>query len=365
MKALKKSISVVLALVMVLSVIVVVPTVARAGTSSGGSDIQMFNIWGHLSEYNSCRDTEFSLSSATTVKFKFSSGYSYCSGFYRLEVESESGKMVLSKSGYLDGYDVTYSVSLAAGKYFVYVYNDDENDNDLSYDLYGYRYYKPPKNPTKLKFNKTRLSLERGNGYYIKTTYSPSDVSSKLTFSSSNKKIATVSKDGEYCFVKGKNLGTCTVKAKMGNKTAKCTVVVKSTYVQMKCGKKKDLSGLVKKASGYKKAKWSSSKKSVVSVDKKGKIKAKKHGIAKITAKIKGRKYTITIYSYSRKGVKKRLLTYLKDNLIAPQSLKVGRITYPAYNSCRIWYSAYNKFGERIYSDIYGEMQKDVMYISW
>ena len=365
MKAMKKSLSVVLALVMILSVIVVVPTAASAGTSSGGSDIQMFNIWGHLSDYNSCRDTEFSLSSATTVKFKFSAGYGYCSGYYRLEVESDSGKQVLSKSGYLDGYDVTYSLSLAAGTYYVYVYNDDEEGSELSYDLYGYRYYSPPKNPTKLKFCKTKLSLERGYGYYIKTTYSPSDVSSKLTFSSSNKKIASVSKDGEYCYVKGKNLGTCTVKAKMGNKTAKCTVVVKSTYVQMKSGKSKNLQNLVKKASGYKKAKWSSSKKSIVSVDKKGKIKTKKHGIAKITAKIKGRKYTITVYSYSRAGVKKRLLTYLKDHLIAPQSLKLGRITYPAYNSCRIWYSAYNKYGERIYSDIYGEMKKDVMWITW
>ena len=362
MKAMKKSLSVVLALIMVLSVIVIVLTVANAG-----SYVQMFNIYGHISDYNNCRDTEFSLSSKTTVKFTFSSAYGYCSGFYRLEVESDSGKTVLSETGYLDGDDVSYSLTLAAGTYYVYVYNNDdsEEESELSYDLYGYRYYNPPKNPTKLKLNKKSISICKDAEYTLKATYSPSDVTSKIKFTSSNKSVASVSTSGQYGYVKGKRLGVATITAKMGNKKAKCTVVVKRTYVQMKSGKSKNLLNLVKKVSGYKKAKWSSGKKSVVTVDKKGKIKAKKHGIAKITAKIKGRKYTITVYSYSHAGVKKRLITYLKDHLIAPQSLKVGRVTYPAYNSCRIWFSAYNRYGERVYDDIYGEMKQDVMWITW
>lgn len=363
MKTLRKSISIVLALVMLASIAVIAPTVANAG-----SYVQMFNIWGNINDYNDCRTTTFTLSSKTSVKFVFSSdSYSYCNGYYRLEVDSQEGATVLSETGILDGLnDVTYTVTLAAGEYTVYLYNNDDRDEDehesLDYDLYAYRYYNPPVNPTSFKLNKTKVTLAKGKTYQLKATYKPTDATAKLTYSSSNTKVATVNSSGK---ITAKALGLATITAKKGNKKAKCTVHVNSTYLQIGAKKSKSLVSYVKKVTGYKGAKWSSNKKSVVTVTKKGTIKTKKHGIAKITAKIKGKSYSVIVYSYSKSGVKKRIVDYLKAVLIVPSSLKIGTVTYPAYNKCKVYFSAYNRYGQRVYHNVLGEMKKDILWISW
>lgn len=90
-----------------------------------------------------------------------------------------------------------------------------------------------PYNPVKsIKTDKTQIRLNKGDKrtlkalvtYGKKTSYTPE----AITWSSSNNKIATVTKNG---IVKGKSNGTTyiKVKAKYSNKSAKCKVIVQKT----------------------------------------------------------------------------------------------------------------------------------------
>lgn len=53
--------------------------------------------------------------------------------------------------------------------------------------------------------------------------------------------------------------------------------------------------------------KWSTSKKSVATVSSKGKVVAKKAGVAKITGKVNGRKYTCTVTVKEQVGSRQNL----------------------------------------------------------
>ena len=80
--------------------------------------------------------------------------------------------------------------------------------------------------PSKVKLNKTKASIEADGSVTLKATVSPTNVTSKkVTWSSSNKNIATVNSSGK---VTAKKPGTVTITAKTVNgKTAKCKVTVK------------------------------------------------------------------------------------------------------------------------------------------
>lgn len=106
--------------------------------------------------------------------------------------------------------------------------------------------------------------------------------SGKVTWTSSNKKVATVSSKG---VIKGIKKGKATITAKAGGKTYKCTVTVKNpvlsdSYISPTVGQTYQLS--VKGGSG--KIKWTSSNKKVATVSSKGIVTAKKEGSCKITA---------------------------------------------------------------------------------
>ena len=81
-------------------------------------------------------------------------------------------------------------------------------------------------NPTKVTLNKSSLTLSVGKTYTLKATITPGNTTNKkLTWTSSDKKIATVSSSGK---VKGIKKGTATITVKTANgKTAKCKVTVK------------------------------------------------------------------------------------------------------------------------------------------
>lgn len=117
----------------------------------------------------------------------------------------------------------------------------------------------------------------------------------KVTYKSSNKKVATVSKKG---VVKGKKVGTATIKvvsAKNKKKTASIKVkVVKNAVTKVTLNKKslnlavgasETLKATVKaaKKSSFKKVKWTSSNAKVAKVTAKGVVKAVGEGTAKIT----------------------------------------------------------------------------------
>ncbi len=76
-----------------------------------------------------------------------------------------------------------------------------------------------------LKLNKSKCTLKKGKTFTIKVTRNPITATEKITYSSSNKKIATVDKKGKIT-AKKKGKATITVKTSNGKK-ATCKVTVK------------------------------------------------------------------------------------------------------------------------------------------
>lgn len=111
--------------------------------------------------------------------------------------------------------------------------------------------------------------------------------SRKVTWSSSNPKIASVSKTG---YVTAKNKGTTTITAKVNGKKYKCKITVnKSAYVDPGATRSMKFIGTTKKVT------YTSSNRKIASIDKNGKVTAKKSGTVTITAKVNGKKYKCTL----------------------------------------------------------------------
>lgn len=110
---------------------------------------------------------------------------------------------------------------------------------------------------TGYKLNTKSTSISKGSSTKLSLEINPSSVKRKVTWSSSNKKVATVSSDGK---VTGKGYGKATIKAKFvaggSTKTLKCTVTVGPSKVKSfkAQGAKKKITVSWKKndaASGY------------------------------------------------------------------------------------------------------------------
>lgn len=131
----------------------------------------------------------------------------------------------------------------------------------------------------KAKLNKTKVRIGQGDSYNLKV----SGTSTKVKWSSSNRRIADVNSKGK---VTSKKSGTVIIRAKVGAKVMSCKVTVykrtiSSTRVTLYQGKTKQL-----KVSPSGKIKWSSSNGNIASVSQKGMVKAKNTGTATITARI-------------------------------------------------------------------------------
>ena len=78
---------------------------------------------------------------------------------------------------------------------------------------------------TKVKLNKNKATVAKGRTLTLKATMTPSSSTDKLTWTSSNKKVATVDKNGKVKALK-KGTATITVKTASGKK-ATCKIIVK------------------------------------------------------------------------------------------------------------------------------------------
>ena len=157
----------------------------------------------------------------------------------------------------------------------------------------------------KTALNKSKVTVTTGDSYILKLLSSKKKAITKnVKWSTSNKKIATVSSKG---VVKAVKKGTATITAKYKGKKYTCKVTVKNpslsaTKKTLNVGKSFTLS--LKNASGKKistkNISFKSSKTSVATVSSKGVVKAKKKGSATITATYKGKKYTckVTVSSF-------------------------------------------------------------------
>lgn len=154
-----------------------------------------------------------------------------------------------------------------------------------------------------VKLNKASLKLKNGSSYTLKKSISPSNASNKnVTWTSSNKKIASVSASGK---ITAKGVGKAVITSKTSNgKKAVCKVTVRPKTNKIKklkkSGKKSikitwsKVSGTTKyqiymskkKSSGYKRIKTASAKSSSYT---KGKLK-------------RGKRYYFKVRSYKKAG---------------------------------------------------------------
>lgn len=210
------------------------------------------------------------------------------------------------------------------------------------------------------KLNKKQISLNVKKSYQLKVT----GISKKVTWKSSNKKVASVSKKGK---VTGKKKGTAVITAKVNKKTYKCKVTVTSA-VKVKLNKTKVSLDMAKtkkcqlKLNGTKKkVKWSSNNKKVAAVSNAGMVTAKKKGTAVITAKADKKTYKckVTVKDTRKKNPPKNDTEEEKKeetkytNIHPIKKDKDGYYEGPRYQcTC----------GTPIHADIKGEWERHVWF---
>lgn len=189
----------------------------------------------------------------------------------------------------------------------------------------------------RIALTKQKLTLTPKMISKIKVIFYPSDTtdSRKITWSSSNKKVATV-KNGVITAI---GVGEAEIKAKVGKKTsAVCKVSVKKPKVSLNRsstvlytgGKtsvilKADIRGASNKIS------WSSSDSRIAKVDKKGKVTAVRKGTAFITATANKVKKTCKITVREPSLKLRHTAVNLKKNktyAIKANAVPKGKITY-------------------------------------
>lgn len=185
---------------------------------------------------------------------------------------------------------------------------NNENGSNNGYDSTNEDVTEPKKiNVTSIKAQSS-LSLVKGKKAKLPCVIYPINAANKkLTYSTSNKKVASVSKTGT---IEAHKTGKAVITITSSNgKTIKCTVYVVSKAIKLKeiilnkngtvtLAKKKTLNlsakSSPKNATGFI-VKWKSSNSKVASVDAMGRVTAKAKGTVKITAEVGNKKKTIII----------------------------------------------------------------------
>ena len=165
--------------------------------------------------------------------------------------------------------------------------------------------------PEKIELNNTSVQINVGETVTLKPTFSPANTTVKThTMTTTNKNVVQISNNGVVTAI---GPGTAEIIYKTGNKlTAKCKFVVKQplTYISLdwatyNLNVKESFSlkaNLVPKNTTESELKWTSSNKSVATVNSKGRITAIKPGKTTITATAKNymsSSCVVTVYGSS------------------------------------------------------------------
>ena len=213
--------------------------------------------------------------------------------------------------------------------------------------------YAAAKKPTKITLKTTTKTVDvKGTAKVSVKSVKPSDASKSVTYKSSNKKVATVTKSGT---VTAKKAGTVTItatskvskkvtakiKLKVKNITPSSISLNKSTATLSVSGKTLTLKPTLKPAGVYNAGiTYTSSDPKVATVSSKGVVTAKTPGTAKITAKTKekGRTAVCTV-------------TVTDDNVLCPwvltgyhKSSKINNIDIAESATVQVWDKAAKKF---------------------
>lgn len=353
-KAFKSLCSVTIVLSIVALMFVSIP-VAYAGdyydSDYNATETVISNKSGSLKNGESDKIT-FKIASESEVEVYFDNS---TDGSYIISVADSDGDVMYETTDYDSS---THEMELDKGTYTLeitengtpertdFVEEEEEiPDSVLNYSFSITRRYNKVIKTTKVSLNKKKVKICRGNGFYLTAKHSPSNSTQSESWKSSNKKVATVSSDG---YVSAKNLGKATITYKHGSKKATCKVTVNHETVQMAKGSGYALKKMVKYIKGYKKAKWTTSSSAKIAVSKNGKIKAKAHGQATVTAKIKGTNYKFKVYSCDKKVIKSKTFKLVKSKVLHPKSLKVHTTLYPSFNSVKLYMSHKNAYGEKV-----------------
>lgn len=150
----------------------------------------------------------------------------------------------------------------------------------------------PPVEPAKITLNKKKATLVAGAKLALKASLAPVGAESALTWTSSNKKVATVTQKG---VVKALRKGTATITVRTANgKKATCKITVptaptkivfaKKNY-SVKVGKKIALKTSLTPTKAKTTLIWTSSNKKIATVSSKGVVKGIRKGKVVITVK--------------------------------------------------------------------------------
>lgn len=148
----------------------------------------------------------------------------------------------------------------------------------------------------KIKLNASKITIKKGTTYkWLSVSFTPKNTTEqKITWSTSNKKVATVDSKGR---IKGKGIGKATITATSSNgkkDTIKVTVTkndLKAKKIKLPTKKNMKVGDTLKLSAEFtpinttnKKVKWKSSNTKIATVNSKGVVKAKKAGKVTITA---------------------------------------------------------------------------------
>ena len=154
----------------------------------------------------------------------------------------------------------------------------------------------------KIKGLKKSISIVKGKTMKLKPVLVPKNSTEKISYSTSDKKVAAVNAKG---VITGKKAGTAKITVKSGSK--KYVITVKVTKVKtaklsgipakksIKKGKTYKLKAVVTPKNSDEKVTYSSSNKKIATVTAKGVVKGKKKGTVKITVKSGSRKKTCKV----------------------------------------------------------------------
>ena len=202
--------------------------------------------------------------------------------------------------------------------------------------------------------NKNVLNMWQGDATYLIPTLTPGNVTdNSVTWTSSNKNVATVSANGKVTAV-GSGSATITCTTKLSGKTATCTVNVNehptgvtldktSIEIDLGVSTTAKLTATVLPATAYDQAvTWSSSNTNIATVDQNGNVVGRSFGTATITVKTADGAKTATCEVKVTRKVKSVSLTPSTLSMNVGETVGMWPTIYPsnAENKSVTWSSS-------------------------